>query len=94
MIPMCCGKPRMTKFCPDCGGPITQEPILSLLQYCRKRAAEERKHCSHHKKFVGSRPEFHSEQLEKHEARLNLLESYVSALVEMIEASRVSGVDS
>ncbi len=32
MIPVMLRKTANDQFCPDCGGPITQEPILSLLQ--------------------------------------------------------------
>lgn len=34
----CCGKNRETKFCPDCGRGLDQEPIYQLLAHITKTA--------------------------------------------------------
>ncbi len=36
-MPECCGQERTTKFCPDCGKPITHNnPLIDLLVHLRK----------------------------------------------------------
>lgn len=34
----CCGQDRMTKFCPDCGTPLTGDPLVALMQYVNMHA--------------------------------------------------------
>jgi hypothetical protein len=41
----CCGQDRASAYCPDCGGKLTQAPLLELLAHVRKTAA-------HHAKFA------------------------------------------
>jgi hypothetical protein len=31
----CCGEPRESRFCPDCGKELQGDPLMSLLAYLR-----------------------------------------------------------
>ncbi len=93
MIPLCCGKPRATNYCPDCGKPMVDEPILQLLAHCRKIAIQ---HRSQHDAFVkgceeqttDEDKEFFRTLIKRSGASAVKWESYCSALEDLLATAR------
>jgi hypothetical protein len=85
----CCGENRATKFCPECGKPLVNEPILQLLKHCtqhvrvRKNAIKNARALNTKGNATCSK-EWRDHSIEKEEATFVKWQSWESALEELI----------
>ena len=88
---ICCGQPRGTRYCPECGKELYQPgPLHDLLRHVEKTARAHRLWLSRHDKTTrdATAPAWHQRSLAIHAKRLRLAnrwEGYASALRELMQ---------
>lgn len=85
---MCCGKERLTKFCPDCGKKIGPDHTLdSLIRHCESTAEGKRKVAAARRKDLerGEHVEYNTKQVLKEDATAAKWQAWADGIRELLK---------
>lgn len=95
----CCGKPRTSPFCPDCGNKLeSDDPLVGLLVSCRRSERAHRASARRWREKLGQPgeetwKEFHEDQAAESDAKAAEWKARADALADLIERDRSAQAD-
>lgn len=85
MSVVCCGQPRTSRFCPDCGKQLAGDPLMELLIHCRISEKKQRTQAENFRDCGKPDDPGRKEAVESRTMRADVWKARADALVKLMD---------